>query len=155
MSRTYHLVILLGVVWLIGCSSNTVLSTKDQLQKDLQLIDQYIQDNGIDSVLIDDSEIRYVIHKEGTGIKPILSDIVRVDFVGTLLDGTVFDSGNSKDFVVNQTIQAWRIMLPKMREGADYTIFVPSSLGYGFTGTPSIPGNSILIFNIQLIRVGN
>lgn len=145
------------IITMVGCGGDTVQSKEDQFLTDIEIIDAYIADQGIDSVFVDPSGVKYVVNVQGTGIKPILSDVIRVKFEGRLLEtGVVFDSSDAADLVLNETIGAWQIVLPKMNEGSSYTIFTPSLFAYGFNGRPPfIPSNAILIFDIELLRVGN
>jgi len=106
------------------------------------------------------SGLQYKVVKEGTGAVPKATDTVSVNYKGTLLDGSVFDAserhGGPASFQVNQVIPGWQEALQKMRVGSKWQLFVPSKLAYGPRGTPdgSIPPNSTLIFDVELLKVG-
>ena len=110
------------------------------------------------SVITTKSGLQYKIIKNSTGISPKATDKVRVHYVGTLLDGTEFDnsikSGKPLEFPVNAVIRGWQELLQLMKEGMEVKAWIPSSLGYGEVGAPpAISGNSLLIFDIQLLKV--
>lgn len=93
----------------------------------------------------------------GTGLKPQLSDEVKVHYEGKLEDGTVFDSsyerGQPAAMPLKGLVPAWLEALPMMRPGDDWTLYVPSNLGYGEEGQGQIPPGAPLIFRIELIDV--
>ncbi len=95
--------------------------------------------------------------KEGTGKQPTSTDKVQVYYEGKLINGEVFDSsiarGEPVEFNLNQVISGWTEGLQLMKEGAEYTFYIPSELGYGAQGMGPIPPNSTLIFKVQLIKV--
>lgn len=103
------------------------------------------------------SGLKYVIAKEGTGKSPKATDVVTVHYVGTLTDGTQFDSsidrGQSIDFPLNAVIPGWTEGLQYMKEGGTAVFYIPSQLAYGARELPGIPANSDLIFWVQLIQV--
>ncbi|MEL6134517.1 MAG: FKBP-type peptidyl-prolyl cis-trans isomerase, partial [Bacteroidota bacterium] len=110
-----------------------------------------------EGMVVLESGLQYEVLKEGTGIQPAVDDEVTVHYHGTLIDGTVFDSsvdrGEPITFNINRLIEAWKIILPMMKEGAKYRIFSPSDLAYGESAPPTIGPNSTLIFEIELIKV--
>ena len=102
------------------------------------------------------SGLQYKVLTEGTGATPSDSDIVKVHYTGTLLDGTKFDSsvdrGQPLEFPINAVIPGWTEMLKLMKVGEKVTAWIPSDLAYGpFGRPPQIPGNSMLIFEMELI----
>jgi FKBP-type peptidyl-prolyl cis-trans isomerase len=105
------------------------------------------------------SGLQYEVLTEGSGIKPGPSDMVRVDYEGTFLDGTVFDSsyqrGSPVEFPLNGVISGWTEGLQLMSEGSEYRFFVPANLAYGEAGNQGIPPNSTLIFRLELLSVIN
>jgi FKBP-type peptidyl-prolyl cis-trans isomerase len=106
------------------------------------------------------SGLQYQVVKEGTGKKPKDDDTVTVNYRGTLLDGTEFDSsykrGQPATFPVNGVIAGWREVLPLMKEGSTYKVFIPSDLAYGSRGAgQDIAPNSTLIFDIELLSVAD
>ena len=102
--------------------------------------------------------LQYKVIKEGTGSKPSADDTVTVDYTGTLIDGTVFDSsakhGQPMTFPVKDVIPGWTEALQLMKVGSTWEIYVPASLAYGAAGAPPVIGpNETLIFKITLREV--
>lgn len=104
------------------------------------------------------SGLQYQILKQGTGQSPKANSIVKVNYEGRLIDGTVFDSSIARnqtaEFQVSQVIQGWTEGLQLMKEGAEYRFFIPAQLGYGQIGSGDvIEPNSTLIFDVELIEI--
>ena len=103
--------------------------------------------------------LQYQIVRSGplTGAKPAPIDEVKVHYEGKLLDGTVFDSsyerGVPASFPLQGLVPAWKEALVKMRPGDQWILYVPPALGYGAEDKGPIPGNSVMIFKIELIDV--
>lgn len=110
-----------------------------------------------EGVVETESGLQYKIITEGDGISPEPTDTVEVHYKGTLLDGTQFDSsyerGETTKFPLNQVIKGWSEGLTYAKEGGKIEIYVPSNLGYGQRNSGPIPGNSALIFEVELIKV--
>ncbi len=105
------------------------------------------------------SGVQYRVVREGPpgGAKPGPEDRVAVMYEGKLVDGTVFDSSYERKepavFGVNQVIPGWAEAVQQMKIGDEFEVVIPSALGYGPEGTPSIPPNSVLIFKLELLDV--
>lgn len=104
------------------------------------------------------SGLQYQILKQGTGKSPKANSVVKVNYEGRLIDGTVFDSSIARnqpaEFQVSQVIQGWTEGLQLMKEGAKYRFFIPAQLGYGQIGSGDvIEPNSTLIFDVELLEV--
>jgi FKBP-type peptidyl-prolyl cis-trans isomerase FklB len=101
--------------------------------------------------------LQYKHTQEGTGPQPDANDKVTVHYHGTLIDGTVFDSsvqrGTPATFGLNQVIAGWTEGLQYMKQGGKTTFYIPSDLAYGSRSQNKIPGNSTLIFEVELIKV--
>jgi FKBP-type peptidyl-prolyl cis-trans isomerase FkpA len=101
------------------------------------------------------SGLQYRVIKEGTGVAPRATDKVKVNYKGTLIDGTEFDSsykrGQPVEFPLNQVIPGWTEGLQLMKVGSKYELVIPGNLGYGERGSQGIPGNSVLIFEVELL----
>ena len=101
------------------------------------------------------SGLQYKVIKEGTGVQPKATDIVTVNYRGTLIDGTEFDSsykrGQPATFPVNGVIKGWTEALQLMKQGSKFQLFIPSNLAYGERAMgPDIGANSTLIFEVEL-----
>ncbi len=107
--------------------------------------------------VIDSTGVQYIVLEEGTGAQPTIDDQVECDYVGTLIDGTEFDSsikrGQPATFPLRGVIPGWTKTIPLMKVGSKWRIFIPAELGYGQRGTGNIPGNSVLIFDVTLHQV--
>src|SRR6266496_1316644 len=104
------------------------------------------------------SGLQYKVEKEGTGAQPKATDMVTVNYRGTLIDGTEFDSsykrGQPATFPVNGVIKGWTEALQLMPVGSKYQIWVPSELAYGsHAGSPEIGPNATLVFDIELLEI--
>jgi FKBP-type peptidyl-prolyl cis-trans isomerase FklB len=104
------------------------------------------------------SGLQYKILTDGKGKFPKATDTVTVNYKGTLIDGTEFDSsykrGQPATFTVNGVIPGWTEALQLMREGSKWQLFVPSNLAYGERGAGgSIGPNAVLIFDVELISI--
>jgi len=104
------------------------------------------------------SGLQYKILKEGTGPKPAATDTVTVNYRGTLIDGTEFDSSYKRNepttFGVNQVIKGWTEALQLMPVGSKWQLFIPSDLAYGERSPGAEIGpNSTLIFDVELVSI--
>ncbi len=104
-----------------------------------------------------DSGLIYHEDRAGTGVSPKATDTVKVNYRGTLVDGTEFDSsykGNGPaQLPLNGVIKCWTEGVQHMKVGGKATLVCPSDLAYGDEGRPSIPGGAALIFEIELLDV--
>jgi FKBP-type peptidyl-prolyl cis-trans isomerase FkpA len=105
------------------------------------------------------SGLQYMVLRKGAGPQPKPGDRVRVNYRGTLLDGTVFDSsydrGEAADFGLDQVIPGWSEGVAMMPVGAKYRFWIPSALAYGTKGTPGGPvgPNATLVFDVELMSI--
>lgn len=108
-------------------------------------------------VQVTESGLQYQVVRQGNGPKPAPTDVVRVHYKGTLLDGTTFDSsydrGQPAEFGLNQVIPGWAEGVALMPVGSKYTFWIPSELGYGEAGGGPIPPNSMLTFEVELLEI--
>ena len=111
-----------------------------------------------EGVMVTESGLQYEVLKGADGPKPKESDTVKVDYIGTLVDGTEFDSsikrGEPAVFGVGQVIPGWSEALQMMEVGSKYRVVIPSELAYGEAGAPPvIEPNSVLVFEIDLLGI--
>ena len=104
------------------------------------------------------SGLQYKILNKGTGAKPLADSKVLVNYIGTLVNGKIFDSsyekGRSVEFSVNRVIKGWSEALQLMPVGAKWIIYIPPGLAYGErTAQGTVPPNSTLIFELELLKI--
>lgn len=103
--------------------------------------------------------LQYKVLAEGSGKMPKATDTVKVNYRGTLIDGTEFDSsykrGQPATFQADKVIKGWTEALQMMKEGAKWQLFIPPELAYGERSMGRIPPNSTLIFEIELLSIGD
>ena len=104
------------------------------------------------------SGLQYKVMSKGTGKKPTADQTVTVNYSGTLIDGTEFDSsfkrGEPATFPVNGVIKGWTEALQLMPVGSKWKLFVPSDLAYGESGAGGVIGpNATLIFEVELVAI--
>jgi FKBP-type peptidyl-prolyl cis-trans isomerase FkpA len=119
----------------------------------------YLEANGKKSgVKTTESGLQYEVVTQGTGAKPKATDTVKVDYVGTFTDGTVFDSSIERKqpavFPVGGVIPGWVEGIQLMPVGSKYKFTIPSKLAYGETGANGkIAPNSTLVFEVTLLSI--
>ena len=104
------------------------------------------------------SGLQYQVISEGTGNKPLATDMVTVHYHGTTIDGTVFDSsvdrGEPASFGLNQVIPGWTEGVQLMNVGSKYKFYIPENLAYGAQSpSPVIKPYSTLVFEVELISI--
>lgn len=103
------------------------------------------------------SGLQYMVEKEGTGAKPKATDTVKVNYLGTKIDGTKFDSsydrGQPATFPLNGVIKGWSEGLQLMPVGSKYKLYVPADLAYGENAPGPIGPNATLIFEVELLGI--
>jgi len=104
------------------------------------------------------SGLQYKVIKDGNGPTPKMADTVTVNYRGTLINGTEFDSSYKREepatFPVNSVIPGWTEAMQMMKVGAKWHLFVPANLAYGEQGAgPQIGPNSTLIFEVELTAI--
>lgn len=137
-------------MFLSACKKDEV----DQRAIDDEIILKYIADHDYTATKTS-SGLYYVIDVQGTGSYPTIDSTVTVAYVGKLANGGIFDQSNSlgATFPLANVIQGWKEGIPYFNEGGAGVLLIPSHLGYGEGGSASIPSNSVLIFEIELIDV--
>ncbi len=128
--------------------------SKEQLGIDIAAIDQYLLENEITAVK-DETGVRYIIEREGSGKKADLCSVVAVTYVGKLMsNGAVFDASDGPiSFPLRNLITGWQIGIPKAKQGGKIVLYIPSVYAYGPRDYGDIPANSNLIFEINVVAV--
>lgn len=131
-----------------------------EAEKNLKKSKEYLQENAKkEGVKKTDSGLQYRVLEEGGIMKwPNAHSRVRVHYEGKFPDGTVFDSsyrrGEPIEFGLDQVIPGWAEGVCLMKPGSKYEFTIPPHLGYGETGVKgAIPGNSVLIFTVELLDI--
>jgi FKBP-type peptidyl-prolyl cis-trans isomerase len=130
-----------------------------KMAEDLEKGRAFLKDNAArDDVRVTESGLQYTVLEEGDGERPGETDVVRVHYEGTLIDGTVFDSslarGVPADVPLDAVIPGWAEGLQLMNTGSRYMLYVPSELGYGEWGAGDfVPPHSVLIFDVELLEI--
>jgi peptidylprolyl isomerase len=112
-----------------------------------------------DNVLETGSGLQYevLVAVDEEGAKPRASSKVKVHYHGTLIDGSVFDSSVERNqpisFGLNQVISGWTEGVQLMKEGEKFRFYIPSELGYGDKAAGRIPPGSLLIFEVELLKI--
>ena len=103
------------------------------------------------------SGVQYRIIEEGDGARPGLESRVTVHYRGSMLSGREFDSsfarGTPEEFTVNAVLKGWQEVLPLMKAGSTWQIFVPPELAFGARGNPPVGPNEALMFDIKLVEI--
>ncbi len=125
----------------------------------LKVGQKYLEENKKrPNVVTTESGLQYEVLKMGEGPKPTDTSRVKVNYHGTLTDGTVFDSsierGEPVEFPVNGVIKGWTEALKLMPVGSKFRLFIPADLAYGERAAgPAIGPNSTLVFDVDLLEI--
>jgi len=145
-----HIYLFLSIFLFLACSNN---DTNFDQQTEADII-QYLQDNNLDATKTD-SGLYYVMNNEGTGATPSGSSDVTIVYKGYFLDGTVFSESDSDGVSIwlSEVILGLKEGLQLFKEGGEGILLVPSNLGYGDAGRGTIPGGTVLVFEIKLVEI--
>lgn len=144
--------LIIGIALLHIVVLSTTSCTKTQYEKDVEIIQQYIADNNIQAIELDQTGLYYSIEKQGGNLHPNYNSIVTVNYKGYLTDGTLFGSDDTVMLALDQTITGWQMGVPLIGEGGRIKLIIPSQYGYGTQGSgTTVPKNAILIFDIDLM----
>lgn len=148
-----QLVFILSLLLIItaGCAKH---KAKKQKEEDEEIIQNYIAEHGLNATATG-SGLYYVIENQGTGASCISTSDVVVAYTGYFTDGAVFDASSASgvQFNLQSVIEGWTEGIPYFKEGGNGVLLIPSHLAYGATGTASIPPNTVIIFDVELIDV--
>ena len=108
-------------------------------------------------IVVMPSGVQYRVIEEGAGARPGLDSTVKVHYRGSKMNGREFDSsfarGVPEEFAVNAVLKGWQEILPLMKQGATWQIFVPPELAFGQRGNPPVGPNEALMFDLKLIEI--
>jgi len=148
MKMKIHLLVLVALVAFLSGSC------KKESQRDIdeRRIMEYIDSHDLDATPTG-SGLYYVIEEPGNDEHPDVSNTISIRYTGWYLNDQEFDSSDGKvvEFPLGQLIDGWQEGIPLFGKGGKGMLLVPSYLGYGSQPYYGIPGNSVLIFDIELV----
>jgi FKBP-type peptidyl-prolyl cis-trans isomerase len=167
MQKKFLMPALLAATLLAACGpkdNSADSGAQTQMTPDMQALaagSKFLDDNSKKpGVKTTASGLQYMVLREGTGSHPTATDNVTVNYRGTLIDGTEFDSSYARNqpasFPLNGVIPGWTEGLQLMTPGAKYRFFIPSQLAYGDQGAgpaSKVGPNATLIFDVELLSV--
>ena len=133
--------------------------SKKEGETNLKIADEFLAKNKQENPDVKETPtgLQYRVIKEGEGDSPSQTDRVKVHYAGKLIDGTEFDSsyerGEPTEFGLNQVIKGWTEGLQLMKVGSKYEFFIHPKIAYGSRPRPTIPANSVLIFEVELLDI--
>lgn len=108
-------------------------------------------------IVVMPSGVQYRVIEEGEGARPGMDSSVKVHYRGSMMNGREFDSsfarGVPEEFVVNAVLLGWQEVLPLMKQGATWQIFVPPEMAFGQRGKPPVGPNEALMFDLKLVEI--
>lgn len=127
---------------------------EDNQKKSEEFLANNLSKNGIVAL---PSGIQYRVIEEGEGSRPGMESTVKVHYRGSKTDGLEFDSsfarGVPEEFQVNSVLKGWQEVLPLMKTGSTWQIFVPPEMAFGARGNPPVGPNEVLIFDLKLVEI--
>lgn len=130
------------------------IKAQENLAAGQKFLEEIAKKDGIQKT---ESGIYYEIITKGEGAIPTAEDMVECHYTGTFINGDVFDSsvkrGQPAQFPVQGVIKGWQDILKIMPVGSKWKVYIPSDLAYGPYGNQSIPGNSTLVFEMELLQI--
>lgn len=165
MKKSFFLITALALLSLTGCKKNTQTCTPTVPgvtvpDAEVAAVESYLVGKGLmAAVTLHPKKFYYRINSAGSGLTPNSCSNVLVKYRGALTNDTVFTSPEELNtgavFNLGQLIAGWQLGLSLIQKGGNITLYLPPSLAYGSNSTPSIPANSVLIFDISLVDVAN
>ena len=142
------------VIFISACSKSS------NLEINLEQSELFLANNLLNSKVVEiEPGLQYMIleSSQSNTSKPKLEDTISADFHGTLMDGSVFWSsieiGEPLTIQLSQLIPGCQKLIALMQEGDLWRVFIHPDMGYGEEGRPTIPPNSLLIFEISLLEI--
>jgi len=136
-----------------GCIKDSVCQDKT-IQSEQGEIISFAASQGI-TATAHSSGLYYQVINPGSGPSPTSGSVIVIKYTGKLLNGTIFDDKSTTPvtYALNGMIQGFQKGMPLIQKGGTIKLIVPSSMGYGCNGFGSVPGNSILYFEVELTDV--
>jgi peptidylprolyl isomerase len=145
---------------IVEAVANVVVAEASKLTQPSSQVTPMSEAANSEEIITTDSGLQYVEIQEGTGAMPRPGEKIFVHYTGTLTNGTQFDSSRDRNqpFSFNvgsgQVIKGWDEGLLTMKVGGRRKLIIPPDLGYGARGIGSIPPNSTLVFDVELLKIG-
>ena len=151
--KTLFVALLPISILLSGCNKEDKVAK--QAEVDRAIIERYIADNGLNVTEVSDGVFVEITNETNGGFANSNSSVTCA-YKGYLTDGKVFDESTTGiTFGLNQVIRGWQIGIPEIPEGGSGILLIPSGKAYGTESVGSIPANSVLVFEVDLIEVLN
>ena len=146
LQQLKYIFILLSIILVFSsCNENEFVDWKN-LNNDW--LEEHANDEGFSKT---ESGIYYKVIHQSTYRRPNLGSVVIAEYTGKLIDGTKFDSGTYSRYLY-EAIAGWQEGLRLMRDGSRFIFYIPANLAYGKDGQGKVPPNSVLKFDITLVR---
>jgi FKBP-type peptidyl-prolyl cis-trans isomerase FkpA len=157
MKKYLLLLLVITTVSLSSClkeGNDPYIDVQEQLRIDEEIIKKFIADNNIPA-LRHESGVYYQIIEPGSGSHTYTGNSrTTVNYKGKFLSGSIFDQSTSAiTFSLGGVIVGWQIGVPLIQKGGKIRLLIPSGYAYGASGSRSIPGNTVLDFDIELVDV--
>lgn len=147
------IVVLCAIMMFSGCIKDEKGCTNVKPANEEAQILAYATANGIIATK-HSSGMYYQIINFGTGTPPTINSTVKVTYIGKFVNNSVFDQSTTPiSFPLRDVIEGWIVGIPLISKGGKIKLIVPSSMAYGCNGARTIPPNSVLYFDVDLIDV--
>ena len=158
MNRAFRPLLISLMFCLAGCgpSEPAAPAVPEKSAEELRREEFFGAEGKVPGIVWRSSGLGIRVIAPGEGVTPQVTDRVRVQYIGRLADGTVFDDSHPHgpaDFPVNQLVPGWAAAMPSLKPGGKAVFYIPPSLGYGGQRIGKIPPVSGLIFEVELIAV--
>jgi len=140
----------------VSCTKTETPEIVDYGPIDKKIIEDYLTAHNDTTAKSTASGLYYIIQNPGVDVHPTVKSVVSVYYDGYLTNGTHFDAteaGTPFRYGLGYLIPGWQEGLQLIGTGGKMTLFCPSALGYGSTAIGQIPANSVLIFDIELVKI--
>lgn len=140
------------ILFLLTISISCSKEDEDYTTQNELDIQAYILENNLD-VQKTTSGLYYIIHSSGSGLSPTFNSNVTLGYKGYFLNGNTFDQSSNATFNVGGVVIGFGEAVRLLKPGGSGTFILPSSLGYGDSGSGSIAGGAVIVFDINLISI--